>query len=74
MLCEHCERLLGWIIFRPELKLPLSCSVFPRPLSHTSSTSPLGELVGIPLLQLWQEGLGGLGFLGLRTEFGQFQL
>lgn len=74
VLCEHCERLLGWIIFRPELKLPLSCSVFPRPLSHTSSTSPLAELVGIPLLQLWQEGLGRLGFLGLRMEFGQFQL
>lgn len=74
VLCEHSERLSGWIILRPELKLPLSCPVFPRPPSHTSSTSPLGELVGVPLLQLWQVGLGGLGFLGLRMEFGCFQM
>jgi len=41
---------------------------------HTSSNSPLVELVEVPQLQLWQEGLEGLYILGLSTEFGPFQL
>lgn len=46
----------------PAPQLPLFCCVSSRPPSHTSSTSPLVELVEVPRLQLWPERLGDLGF------------